>query len=116
MLLNFTNSIGEPDHAVKGSMTYLPNAEGRAATSSTIAAASSAPRVSLLLASHIVETASDETGVIIVLPALPPMDATPHAATRTKKKRKRRTRLWLLLRPQPTTHQLQRQRHLPPPP
>ena len=54
--VNFTDSIGEPDHAVKGSTTYLPNAEGRAAISSTIAAASTAPRVSLSPASHITET------------------------------------------------------------
>ena len=42
--VNFTDSIGEPDHAVKGSTTYLPNAEGRAITASTIAAASPAHR------------------------------------------------------------------------
>jgi hypothetical protein len=36
--VNFTDSIGEPDHAVKGSTTYLPNAKGRAATISIIAA------------------------------------------------------------------------------
>ncbi len=33
--VNFTDSIGEPDHAMKGSMTYVPNAIGRAATSSS---------------------------------------------------------------------------------
>jgi hypothetical protein len=84
--INFTDSIGEPDHAVKGSTTYLPNAKGRAATSSTIAAASTALCVSLSPASHIAETAGDEIEVIIVPPALTPMDATPHAATRTKNK------------------------------
>ena len=35
--INFTDSIGEPNHAVKESTTYLPNAEGRTATTSTIA-------------------------------------------------------------------------------
>jgi len=76
---------------VKGSTTYLPNAEGRAATSSTIAAASTAPCVSLSPASHIADTAGDEIDVIIVLPALPPMDVVPHTATMTKKKRKKAT-------------------------
>jgi hypothetical protein len=98
--VNFTNSIGEPDHAVKGSTTYLPNAEGRAITASTIAAASPAHRVSLSPVSHITETAGDKIEVIIVPPALTPIDAAPHAAARTKKKRKKA---------QPTTHRLQRQ-------
>ena len=89
--INFTNSIGEPDHAVKGSTTYLPNAEGRAVTASTIADASPAHRVLLSPASHIAETAGDEIEVIIVPPALTPIDATPHAAARTKKKRKKTT-------------------------
>ena len=72
-------------------MTYLSNAKGRAATSSTIAAASTAPCILLYPASHIAETASNEIDVIIVLPALPPMDLALHAATRTKKKRKKAT-------------------------
>jgi hypothetical protein len=62
--VDFTDSIGEPNHAVKGSTAYLPNAEGRAVTASTIAAASPAHRVSLLPASHIAETAGDEIEVI----------------------------------------------------
>jgi hypothetical protein len=114
--VNFTDSIGEPDHALKGLTTYLPNAEGRAVTASTITAASPAHPVSLLPASHITETAGDEIEVIIVPPALTPIDAAPHAAARKKRRRERRTPLLLLLRPQPTMHQLQRQRHLPPPP
>ncbi len=76
---------------MKGSTTYLPNAKGRATTSSTIAAASTAPRVSLLPEYHVAETVGEEIEVIIVPPALTPMDATPHAATRTKKKRKKAT-------------------------
>jgi hypothetical protein len=81
----------EPLEQSTGSTTYLPNAEGRAVTASTIAAASPAHRVSLLPASHITETASDKIEVIIVPPALTPIDAAPHAATRTKKKRKKDT-------------------------
>jgi len=69
---------------LKGSTTYLPNAKGRAATSFTIATASTAPHVSLSPASHIAEI-----DVIIVLPALPPMYVAPHSATRMKKKRKK---------------------------
>jgi len=88
---NFTDSFGEPDHAVKGSTTYLPNAEGRAVTASTIAAASPAHRVLLSPASHIAETAGDKIEVIIVPPALTPIDAAPHAAARTKKRRKKTT-------------------------
>ena len=78
---------------MKGSTTCLPNAEGRAVTSSTIAAASPAHRhrISLLPASHIAETAGDKIKVINVLPALTPIDAAPHAAARTKKKRKKAT-------------------------
>jgi hypothetical protein len=89
--VNFTDSIGEPDHAVKGSTTYLLNAKGRAVTSSTIAAASPAHRVLLLSVSHIAETAGNKIKVIIVPPALIPIDAAPHAAVRTKKKRKKAT-------------------------
>ena len=78
---------------MKGSTTYLPSAEGRTVTSSTIAAASPAHRhrISLLPASHTAETAGNEIKVIIVLPALTPIDAAPHAAVRTKKKRKKAT-------------------------
>ncbi len=89
--VNYTDSIGEPDHSVKGSTTYLPNAEGRAVTASTIAAASPAHPVLLLPASHITETAGNEIEVIIVPPALTPIDAAPHAAARTKKNRKKDT-------------------------
>jgi hypothetical protein len=57
--VTFMDSIGNPNHAVKGSTTYLPNAKGRAATISAVAAATTtddgddddaaaaAPRVSL---------------------------------------------------------------------
>jgi hypothetical protein len=83
--------IGEPEHAVKGSTTYLPNAKGRAVTSSTITADSPAHRVSLSPASHIAETAGNEIEVILLPPALTPIDAAPHAAARTKKKRKKAT-------------------------
>ena len=89
--VNFTNSIGEPDHAVKGSTTYLPNAEGRAVTASTIAAASPAHRVSLSPASHIADTAGNKIEVIIMPPAFTLIDAAPHATARTKKKRKKAT-------------------------
>jgi hypothetical protein len=44
-----------------------------------------------LPASHIAETAGDKIEVIIVPPALTPIDAAPHAAARTKKKRKKAT-------------------------
>jgi hypothetical protein len=37
--VTFMDSLGNPDHAVKGSSTYLPNAEARAATASAAAAA-----------------------------------------------------------------------------
>ena len=89
--VNFTELIGEPEHAVKGSTTYLPNAKGRAVTSSTITADSPAHRVSLSPASHIAETAGNEIEVILLPPALTPIDAAPHAAARTKKKRKKAT-------------------------
>ena len=37
--VTFTDSIGDPDHAVKGSSTYLPHAEARAAAASAATAA-----------------------------------------------------------------------------
>jgi hypothetical protein len=37
--VTFTDPIGDPDHAVKGLATYLPNAKGRAAAASAVAAA-----------------------------------------------------------------------------
>ncbi len=90
--VTFTDSIGNPNHAVKGSTTYLPNAEGRSAASSAIAsidadananAAAAAPRVSLL-------SADDQIEVILPPPPpLPPMEASPHAIGKTKKKRKK---------------------------
>jgi hypothetical protein len=73
---------------MKGSTTYLPNAEGRASPVVTIAAASVAPHVSLLLAYHIAESASNKIEVIIVPPALPLIDAVPPTVARTKKNRK----------------------------
>ena len=36
--VTFTDSIGDPDHAVKGSSTYLPHAEARAAAASAATA------------------------------------------------------------------------------
>jgi hypothetical protein len=38
-LITFMDLIGNPDHAVKGLTTYLPNAEGRVAAASAVAAA-----------------------------------------------------------------------------
>jgi hypothetical protein len=67
--VNFTDLIAKPNHATKGSMTYLLSAEGRAAAASTTAAASAAPYVLLLPVSHIAETASNKIKVIIVPPA-----------------------------------------------
>jgi hypothetical protein len=71
---------------MKGLTTHLPNAKGRASPTSTIAAASTAPCVLLLLASHIVEPARNKIEVIIKHPALPSM--VPPAAARMKKRKK----------------------------
>jgi hypothetical protein len=82
--------IAKLDHATKQSRTYLYSAKGRVTTSSTIAAASSAPCVLLSPASDIAETDSNKIKFIIVPPAaLSPMDAVPPAATRMKKERKK---------------------------
>jgi hypothetical protein len=92
--MTFTDSIGDPDHAVKGSATYLPNAEGRAAAASAAAAAAAAtanddddiapaPRVSLSPAPLVAAPANDD--IEIVLPPPP-----PPAKTKTKTKRKRK--------------------------
>ncbi len=80
--INFTDWIGKPNHATKGSMTYLPNTKGRAPPNSMINAASAAPCVLL-------SPASDKIKVIPLPPALPIINAVPPAAARTKKKRKK---------------------------
>jgi hypothetical protein len=52
--VTFTDSIGDPDHAVKGSSTYLPNAEARAAEASAAATATRccSPRLVVAGTSH----------------------------------------------------------------
>ncbi len=90
--ITFTDSIGNPDYALKGSRTYHPNTEERAVASSAIPsvdanananAASAAPRVLL-------SSANDEIGVILPPPPpLPPTDASPHAVGKTKNGRHR---------------------------
>ena len=84
--------IGDSDHAVKGSMTYLPNAKGRAVTASAAIASvntnadaiavAAAPRVSLSPAPLVAAPVSNEIKIILP-PPLPPM--------KTKKKRKKAT-------------------------
>jgi hypothetical protein len=71
--MTFTDSIGNPDHAVKGSSTYLPNPKARAAAASAAAAAvinnddnanadavAAAPRVLLLPAPLVAAPANDD--------------------------------------------------------
>jgi hypothetical protein len=93
--MTFTDSIGDPDHAVKGSSTYLPNAKARSATASAATdddasdnnadnadAVAAAPRVSLSPAPLIAAPADDD--IEIVLPPPPPPE-------KTKRKRKKAT-------------------------
>jgi hypothetical protein len=90
--VTFTDSIGDPDHAVKGSSTYLPNAEARAAGASAAATATdddddasavaAAPRVSLSPAPLVAAPADDDIGIVLP-PPLPP--------AKTKRKRKKAT-------------------------
>ncbi len=88
--VTFTDSIGDPDHAMKGSSTYLPNAEARAVAASADPAATTtnddddddtkdaaAPRVSLLPAPLVAAPANNEIRIV-----LPPPPA------KTKRKRK----------------------------
>jgi hypothetical protein len=88
--VTFTDSIGDPDHAVKGSSTYLPNAEARAAAVPAIAsveANAAAPHVLLSPSPCVAATAEDEIEVV-----LPAMDADPTAVVgKTKRKRKKAT-------------------------
>ena len=96
--VTFTDSIGDPDHAVKGSSTYLPNAEARAATASAAAAAATddddnddavavavaaAPRVSLSPAPLVAAPANDDIEIVLPPPPPPPV--------KTKRKRKKAT-------------------------
>ena len=106
--VNFTELIGEPEHAVKGSTTYLPNAKGRAVTSSTIASCCRRR----LISQRLPATRSRSSSCPLPSPQLMPHLTPP----RGRRRRERRPPLWLLQRPQPTTHQLQRHCHLPPPP
>jgi hypothetical protein len=95
--VTFTDSIGDPDHAVKGSLTYLPNAEARAAEASAATGDdaddngdddydkdndAAAPRVSLLPAPLIAAPADDDIEIVLP-PPLPP--------EKTKRKRKKAT-------------------------
>jgi hypothetical protein len=91
--VTFTDSIRNLDHAVKGSTIYLPNAKGRANTTSAIAAATTtnngnddnaaaaAPRISFSPAPV------DNNIEVILLPPTPP--PPPIRKTATKKKRKK---------------------------
>jgi hypothetical protein len=90
--VTFTDLIGDPNHAVKGSTTYLPNAEGRVAAASAVAAttttndsddyaAAAAPCVSLSPA-----PVNSKIEVILLPPTPPP---SPVGKTATKKKRKK---------------------------
>jgi hypothetical protein len=95
--MTFTDSIGDPDHAVKGSSAYLPNAKARAAAASAATDddaddndaddddddfVAAAPRVSLSPAPLIAAPANDD--IKIVLPPPPPLEGT-------KRKRKKAT-------------------------
>jgi len=101
--MTFTDLIGDSDHAVKGSLTYIPNAEqARAAVASAAAtstddvdndddnndadtdAIAAAPRVSLLPAPLVAAPADDD--IRIVLPPPP-----PPVKTKRKWKRKKAT-------------------------
>jgi hypothetical protein len=91
--VTLTDLIGDPEHAVKGSTTYLPNAEGRGAAASAVTAATTtddgddndvaavASRVSLSPAPV------DNKIEVILLPPTPP--PPPVGKTATKKKRKK---------------------------
>jgi hypothetical protein len=103
--MTFTDSIGDPDHTVKGSSTYLPNSEARSAAASAATdddadadadadanadadadadavAVAAAPRLSLSPAPLIAAPADDD--IKIVLPPPPPPE-------KTKRKRKKAT-------------------------
>ena len=96
--VTFTDSIGDPDHAVKGSSTYLSNAEARAAEASAATGDdaddkddndydedddAAAPRVLSLLPAPLIAAPADYD-IEIVLPPPPPPE-------KTKRKRKKAT-------------------------
>jgi hypothetical protein len=88
----FMDSVGDPNHAVKGSRTYLPNADGRAADAAATeeaAATYTAPRVLLSPDPLVAATAGDKEIEVVMMPttpALPPMEHD-RAAEKAKKKR-----------------------------
>ena len=88
----FMDSAGDPNHAAKGSTTYLPNADGRAADAAAAkeaAATYTAPRVSLSPDPLVAATAGNnniEAVMMPTTPALPPMEHD-RAAEKAKKKR-----------------------------
>jgi hypothetical protein len=87
----FMDSVGDPNHTVKGSTTYLPNADGRAADAAAAeeaAATYTAPRVSLSPDPLVAATAGDKEIEVVMMPttpALPPMEHD--RAEKAKKKR-----------------------------
>ena len=80
----FMDSVSYPNHAVKGSTTYLPNAKGREAD----AAAAKEAAVTLPPDPLVAATADDNK--IDTDPAPPPMEHA-HATKKAKKKRKKAT-------------------------
>jgi hypothetical protein len=88
-IISFTDTIGDPDHAVKGLRTYIPNAEGRTAAASAItsilpsaAASAAAPRVLLLPAPCVTENTNDGIEVVLAL-------VKPGATMKKKRKKKK---------------------------
>jgi hypothetical protein len=108
--MTFTDSIGDPDHAVKGSSTYLPNAKTRSAAASAATdddaddnddddadAIAAAPRILLSPAPLIAAPADDD--IEIALPPPPP----PEKTKRQRKKATSRDDASTATPPPPTT-------------
>ena len=81
------DSVGDPDHVMKGSTTYLPNAKERAADAAAAAAAKEAAATSP--PDPLVSATADDNK-INTAPAPPPMEHV-HATKKAKKKRKKAT-------------------------
>ena len=80
----FMDSVGDPNHAVKGSTTYLPNAKGRRAD------AAAAKEAAATLPPDPLVSATADDNKIDTAPAPPPMEHA-HAAKKAKNRRKKAT-------------------------
>jgi hypothetical protein len=86
--IDFTDTIGDPDWAVRGSTTYIPNAEGRANAAADAAAAIATSKNANEDVPAINDEVDDATIETIIDNGLNAIVAPPAVPTATRKRRK----------------------------